>query len=404
MARSNERPGRDAARDERAHTEPVLSFTPRDEFAEDSEPSLSGETTAPRGKPRAQAATAEDQEPRLAKAPKPAIAGAERPLYLYTPPPRRRPGVVAAKSVAVVGILALIGVYAWHRYAPVIGAPPSTADDMLPGLAQPQPLSSATYGAPDPSSLPTQEVAPAPVAQAPQPPPAAANPPPHPLASAPPPPAPAPVVNAAPKPLASMPAPQAPVAAAPQPAPPKHETVKRETPRQDAALDQSKLSDQAPPRPAMPAPAPATSVPSTPAPGPLATGQPRPLTQPAPPPQREAALPPAQQPSFAAPAPNAAPPSAAPDNGQATGPNTVTVDGVTYVNGQEPRALGTIGDANAPAANGNAGAPVFVPPQPTSADTMRPYVPRDTNDDVAPLPNDVIILPNGQMAVPSAQQ
>jgi hypothetical protein len=407
MARSNERPGRRSAReDERSQAEPVVSFTPRDEFAEDSEPSLSGAATAPRAKPRAQAATAKDQEPRVARAPasKPAVAGVDRPLFLYMPPPRRRPGVLAAKSIAVVGILALIGVYAWHRYAPVIGETPSTAEDVLPALAQPQPLSSTTYGAPNQSSLPTQDVAPAPVAQTPHPPTpsaptpqpsppaAAANPPPQPVASAPPP-APTQVVNPAPKPVASTPAPQAPVAAAPPLAPPKHDTVKRKTPRNDASLDQSTPRDRAALPPTPPAPAQANVAPPPPAAAaPIATGRPRPLNQSAPPPQREAALPPQAPPS-----------SSAPDNGPATGPNTVSVDGVTYVNGQEPRALGTVGDANAPAAN-TAAPPAFAPAQPTAADTMRPYVPRETNNDVTPLPNDVIILPNGQMAVPSAQQ
>jgi len=77
-------------------------------------------------------------------------------------------------------------------------------------------------------------------------------------------------------------------------------------------------------------------------------------------------------------------------------PDTVTVDGTSFVNGQEPRALGTVGTAPPQSASMNA------PPPSASAYAMRPYTAVDRNGG-APLPNDVVILPNGQMTVPANQ-
>ena len=84
-------------------------------------------------------------------------------------------------------------------------------------------------------------------------------------------------------------------------------------------------------------------------------------------------------------------------------PDTVTVDGVTYVNGQEPRSLGTLaGQPQAASNDGTMPPGVSAPPvqSPPPGYSTRYYAPAD-RDGGAPLPNDVIILPNGQMAVPN---
>ena len=81
------------------------------------------------------------------------------------------------------------------------------------------------------------------------------------------------------------------------------------------------------------------------------------------------------------------------------GTNTVTVNGVTYVDGQQPQALGTI-SAPTPDAS-NVPTPLALSPIHTQpANAAQPYTPPDNS---APLPNDVIIGPNGQMSVPSGQ-
>jgi hypothetical protein len=84
----------------------------------------------------------------------------------------------------------------------------------------------------------------------------------------------------------------------------------------------------------------------------------------------------------------------------------VTVDGVTYINGQEPHALGTL-SGPPQAANSDVPMPPGVPAMPLQSPppsrSTRYYAPAD-RDGGAPLPDDVIILPNGQMAVPNGQR
>jgi hypothetical protein len=189
--------------------------------------------------------------------------------------------------------------------------------------------------------------------------------------------------------------------------PPKREAAKPDTPRHETPRKEASIT---PPKPA-PVPAPQNAVPQNTAPlavtqpaaapavtqpprprRPLSTGQPQPLTREAP---ATYAPPPQQQPPLQRQQPdNAGLPPGTPD--------TVTVDGVTYVNGQEPRALGTLGGPQA-ASNDTAmspGLPAIPPPSAPPAYTTRPYIPTD-HEGGAPLPNDVIILPSGQMALPN---
>ena len=104
----------------------------------------------------------------------------------------------------------------------------------------------------------------------------------------------------------------------------------------------------------------------------------------------------------------AAPNAAAPADAGAPphGPNTVTVDGVTYVDGEQPHALGTLNgspDGSNVAMPASAAPTPLQPASPASpAYSPRPYTPVD-RDGGAPLPNDVIILPNGQLAVPNGR-
>jgi hypothetical protein len=159
--------------------------------------------------------------------------------------------------------------------------------------------------------------------------------------------------------------------------------------------------------PAVTAPPPrfGAAQPATPS---QANGQPQQLNGNAPaayqPPQQQPAAQQQRQPSFAPMPLNAAPNNVAPGNAtpQPSGPDTVTVDGVTYVNGQEPRALGSL--SGPPPGSTDSAAPPDLPTRnvqtaPGSGST-RYYAPAD-RDGGAPLPNDVIILPNGQMAVPN---
>jgi len=123
-----------------------------------------------------------------------------------------------------------------------------------------------------------------------------------------------------------------------------------------------------------------------------AAGQPQPLTRNGP----AAYAPPQNQPArrYQKPDNDGLPPATS---------DTVTVDGVNYVNGQEPRALGTLAGQPQPLSS-DTGAPPFAPamvPPPPPAYTTRPYIPTD-HAGGAPLPNDVIILPSGQMALPNS--
>jgi hypothetical protein len=201
------------------------------------------------------------------------------------------------------------------------------------------------------------------------------------------------------------------------------------------------LTPPAPPSPPTPEPALATTVPRPPVSspmtaepptngpvsnGPVATGRPLPLNRASLPADRDITAPvlrppnapslnppatndaPAQQAPAAAmlapnPTPLAPPPSNAPNSNapNANAPNTVTVDGVTYVSGQEPHALGTLSSTQPPANDGSTPPPAAPAPTPQPY-AAAPYAP--LSDTGAPLPNDVIIAPNGQISVPSGQQ
>jgi len=190
----------------------------------------------------------------------------------------------------------------------------------------------------------------------------------------------------------------------------KTDTAKTDTPKPEAPRKEASLT---PPRPApAPAPAPQNTAPRDTAPPAVtqpaaapavtapprphrrqATAQPQPLTRDAP---AAYAQSPQQQPPLQRQQPdNLGPPPGTPD--------TVTVDGVTYVSGQEPHSLGTLGGP--PQAGSNDAAmtpslPAMPPPATPPAYTARPYTPSD-HAGGAPLPNDVIILPSGQMAIPN---
>ncbi|HEX4192925.1 MAG TPA: hypothetical protein VHY80_07495 [Stellaceae bacterium] len=399
------------------------------------------------------------------KAMEPQIPAAERPLYhhLFDDEEKRGHGFGWAAALGSVVILIVGGAYAWHNFMarPAPGnlfEPPGVASrgpdtgyttptqptnnghsglDSASTGATPAPLAPAPLTSTPPDTTPpTRDVAVAPqpkdVPAAPPAPPkktiaeAAANPgnlgPP-----------------VTPPPSAAQPA----IAPAPvvTPPAPTHETPKREAPRREAAITPPKPvpapaqhdtqpQDVPPSAVTQPAAAPAVSAPPPRRHEPQATRQPQQLNRNAPaaypPPPQPQQQPQQQQPNFATRSPppanfapdnsgqnNAGPNYGAPNNagpnyaGPANaapqpGPDTVTVDGVTYVNGQEPHALGTLG--NQPQAASDAPMPPGVPYLPAqSPPSTRYYAPAD-RDGGAPLPNDVIILPNGQMAVPNGQQ
>jgi hypothetical protein len=361
------------------------------------------------------------------------IPAAERPLYhhLFDEDEKRGAGFGWAAALGSAVIIIVGAVYVWHNFMarPTPGnllAPPNVAS-RTPGYTTPAQSTNNTDGAQDTASQGTGMTPPASTAPAtrdvatqaepkavpyePPPPPrktiseAAANP-----GNLGPPVIPAPAPTNAP-PVAKQPA----AAPAPILTPPP----KRETPRKEAAIVPPKpapapIQQDAAPQdiapPAQPVAAPAVSAPPRLRPPAPATGQPQQLNRDAP-----ASYP---QPPLPAPLPqqtnnpptNLGPTNLAPSNvtpglaaPPATGTDTVTVDGVTYVNGQEPRALGTLGASQAP--SGDASVPPGVPALPTQSVpsySTRSYAPAD-RDGGAPLPNDVIILPNGQMAVPNGR-
>ena len=450
MSSSNNRFGRRTGRqsDEPPRFEPSLSFDPKRPGAPGAQP---GPAPAANRKPQAglrvdredarefgisfddDIERDDDFDPRTRreKALEQRVPEAERPLYhhLFDEQDNRRRGFGWIAAFASVAVVAVGAAYAWNNFmsrpvpanlferpglasrgnsgyttpqqptgnadsgadigstpAPLAATPPATPD---------QPLTKDVAAAPEPKSVPSE----------PPPPPkktiseAAANPGSFGPAANPAPPAPP---AAKQQPAAAAPAP---VVVAP---PPKREAVKtdppkRESPRKEASITPPRRApapvprdiapeDVAPPAITEPTAAPAV----TPAPRrnrPQAIGQPQPLARDAPAaayasPQQQRPARQAQQPD------NFGPPPIAPDS--------VTVDGVNYVNGQEPRALGTLG-GSPQAASSDAGMPAYapaMPPPPPPAYTSRPYTPTE-HDGGAPLPNDVIILPSGQMALPN---
>ncbi|HVA14359.1 MAG TPA: hypothetical protein VNF99_13995 [Stellaceae bacterium] len=360
MSESDERFGRRSApRDGKPQAEPVLSFAPQQR------------AKAPRLRDTpAFGPASTDSRPR--------IEDADRPAYLARDQDRGRSGRgwIALTAIAVI---ALAGAYAWHLYMPsardAAAAPPPTAQSLGSAGLVTSPNPPAADAAASPSAPQAADTKPLPEKTTP---PALATAAPHPPERAPA--KPAMLKPAAPKPAA---------------------------PRKEAALDLAP-PQALPLQPALP-PTAATAVP--PLSGRPATGMPLPLTSAAAPAERDLSS--LSQPSAAAPVLHRPPPAPQPpvDATPANPPNTVTVDGVTYVEGQQPRTLGTLSDAPPPATAdatpaptpASASVPAAMPSVP--AYTGTPYTPpSDAGNQSAPLPNDVIILPNGQMTVPSGAQ
>jgi hypothetical protein len=460
MSSSNNRFGRRTGRqNDDPRFEPVLSFNPKRRGARpaQSEAAPTGDRKPPAG-PRVEREDAEefgisfgdekrierddnfDPRTRREKALEPRDTDSERMLYhhLFDDQANRRRGFGWIAALGSVAVVAIGAGYAWYNFMarPAPGnlfEPPGFATrGNNAGYTTPQqPATDAGTGSnigsppaplaatpPTPTDQPPAKdiaVAPQPKsapAEAPLPPKktiseaaanpgnldAAANPAPAPAAAPPAPPA-AKQPAAAPAQIVTPP----PVAPPPKRETAKTETPKPETPRKEASITpprpapapapqntaRQERQDMAPPAVTEPAAAPAITPPPR-RPRPQATSQPQSLTRNAP---ADYAPPPQQQPRQ--------PDSVGPAPGT---PDTVTVDGVTYVNGQEPRSLGTLGGASQAASNDAAmppSLPAMPPPPPSYA--ARPYTPTD-HDGGAPLPNEVIILPSGQMAVPSGQQ
>ena len=393
---------------------------------------------------------------RSEKAFDPRPASGERPLYhhLFDESENRRRGVGWVAALASVAVVAIGAAYAWHNFM----ARPAPANLFEPpGVAM---RGNSGYTTPQQPAAPDADVPPAPLAATP--PAAASAPPTQDIATRPqpksipaePPPPPRKTISeaaanpgslGAPTDSATPPAPQKPAVAKPMPdlkPPPKQETAKHETAKPEAAKQEtpkpqtakratppkeaSIASPKPPPAPAPRKAAPRQSTESHAAPqtaaapaltpprarAPQATAQPQSLSREAPAaypprPQQLAPQPPSvatRSPPRAYAGPNAAAPAdAAP---APNGPNTVTVDGVTYVDGEQPHALGTL---NGSPDGGNVAMPASAAPTPlqpappaSPAYSPRPYTPVD-RDGGAPLPNDVIILPNGQLAVPNGR-
>ncbi|HEY1507080.1 MAG TPA: hypothetical protein VGF92_22455 [Stellaceae bacterium] len=373
-----------------------------------------------------------DPQARRDKALDQRVPESERPLYhhLFDEQEKRGRGFGWIAALGSVAIVAIGAGYAWHNFMerPAPGnllAPPGFASRGNTGYTTPQqPTTGTDQGADTASSTGSTGLTASPSTATP---PAAANQPPtkdiaavpepKSLPAEPPPPPKKTISEAAANPSSLGPAanPAAPPAAKEQPAAapapvltppaPKHEAAKPDIskPRKEASITppipapaptRQNAAPQETPPPALTQPAAAPAV----APPPRsrraqATEQPQQLTRDAPaasaPAQQQRQAQQQQQPD------NLGPPPAAPD--------TVTVDGVNYVNGQEPHTLGTV--VGAPqAASADGGMPPSASPMPQqAASTARPYMPAD-HDGGAPLPNDVIILPSGQMAVPDSQR
>ncbi|MDE2166664.1 MAG: hypothetical protein KGJ66_10055 [Alphaproteobacteria bacterium] len=241
--------------------------------------------------------------------------------------PRRRRHWPYAAAAGVL-LLAVGAIAAWYR------AGPSPVQTAATGTALPTPPQT-------PTAMPTPS-APTPAATAPSPPPA---PPPVHAAAAPPP---APHATAADLPRAML---QPKIAAVPPPLPPDLPAVKL-TPTRTAAAPAAK-----PARTAAVKPAPAPKAPGEDALPPAIEAVLHP--QAAPPAPSTASVPPS------APQPAAAPPtaaSAAPSAGSLAPPGgTVTVNGVSYVNGEQPHSLGTLGTSAPASAPTPAPAPATAP-------------------------------------------
>jgi hypothetical protein len=451
MSSFNNRFGRRTGRqNEEPRFEPQLSFGPKRPAARDTQP-RPGPSRNPQPGLRVDREDArefgmsfdedlerdDDFDPRTRreKALEQRVPEAERPLYhhLFDEQENRRRGVGWLAALASVAVVAIGAGYAWNNFmsrpAPanlyerpglaargntgyMTSQQPASNTDIGANIVSPPETLAATPPAATPPAVPdqppTKDIAAAPepkvVPAEPPPPPqktiaeAAANP-----GNLGPPAIPAPASPPPPAAVKDQPA----AAPAPVIAPPqkreaaKVETPKRETPRKEASIaprrpvaaprpEQSTPEDIAPPAATEPVAAPAVTPPRRTR---QATAQPQPLTREAP---AAAYAPPSQRPSGLQPS----------DLGPPPAPDSVTVDGVNYVNGQEPRALGTLGGAPQ-ALSSDGGMPSYAPPTPLQpmappAYAPRPYMPTE-HEGGAPLPNDVIILPNGQMALPGGR-
>lgn len=408
MSESNDRFGRRSAQGDQPPAEPVLSFTP-----------------APRANRARMRDFVEDEAaPRLARGAKkagPTVDVDDRPLHLSEDADPGGGSIFGWLALAAVIVVVGAG-YAWHVYSPAPSAPvqgyttpsqpASNAADTTP--ANPPPAQA--LGAAGQASAPAAAVPDVPAAQS-----VATAPTPKSLPATPVE-APRKTISdaAAEHPLTTTTPPSADTTT---PAVPEKHDEKKPAPalRKDSALDQPKPRTAAttpePPMPNLPPPSPQTAAapasvpPPTPVPqtfsGPAATGKPAPLTPAAA--GQNFNLTPFLRPETPAPATATAPapapvqpPAAASASPAPEGGNTVTVNGITYVNGEQPQALGTITAPADGAAPNAAGAPTsLAPPTPTSSapadNGLTPYTPSNG----APLPNDVIITPGGQMAVPS---
>jgi hypothetical protein len=397
-----------------------------------------------------------DPRTRREKALEQRVPEAERPLYhhLFDEQENSRRGFGWLAAFASVAVIAVGAGYAWNNFmsrpapANLYERPGLTARGNTGYMTPQQPTSNTDIGA----NIVSPPETPAATPPAASPPAAHDQPPTKDIAAAPepkivpaePPPPPKKTISEAaanpgnlgpPAMPASPPAPAAvkeQPAAAPAPTvtppPPKRETVKAETPKRETPRKEASI---APPRPA-PVEAPrkeASIAPRRPAPAPVPQevapeDVAPPVTEPAAapavsaPPRRIRPQATGQPPAFTRNAPDAAyapplpqqpvrqqvqPANLGPPPGA---PDTVTVDGVNYVNGQEPRALGTLG-GSPQVLSSDGGMPSFAPPTPLQpmappAYTPRPYMPTE-HEGGAPLPNDVIILPNGQMALPGGR-
>jgi len=453
MSSSNNRFGRRTGRQsDEPRFEPVLSFNPKRPAAREAQ---GGPAPTPDRKPQAGLRVDredarefgisfgeddgierdDDFDPRTRreKALEQRVPEAQRPLYhhLFDEQENRRGGFGWIAALGSVVVVAVGVVYAWHNFMerPVpanLFEPRGLAARNNTGYMTPQqPASNTDIGAnivsPPASLAPTQPAPTPPAASDPAPAKdVAAVPEPKSVPAEPPPPPKKTISEAAANPgdlgLAANPAPPpaAPAAkeqpvTAPAPIvtpPPRREAARPDTPKRDTPRKEASI---APPKPA-PAPAPQDIAPQDTAPPAVTEHAAAPAVTP--PPRRTRTQAAGQTQTRNGPAGYASTQNQParryqqPDNdGPPPGASdTVTVDGVNYVNGQEPRALGTL--AGPPQALGSDSVapplmPAMAPPPPPPAYTPRPYIPTD-HAGGAPLPNDVIILPSGQMALPNS--
>lgn len=333
---------------------------------------------APRSEPGFRA------DPRLSRAPKgtgPVVEDADRPLHLSHAASRGGPSYFGWLVLGVVAAAAAGG-YAWYSRTPAPTQPVAsgyTTPMQAPGQDDAQTLGSAgqvTNSSPagQPASATGKDLNSVAVT---------ATPAPHMVP-------PAPVQKQRTtisefKPPATAPSPAKPSVDHASP-PPKHEAQAETAPKHDVTPAAAPHHDATPRKDAS-----------------LELPKPLPQPQPQPQPQAAPAPTPAPQPAAvetSAPGPLAPVPTAADNAAPPLGANSITVNGLTYIEGQQPHALGTLTTATPAAAASSAPVPL-APPQHAAAPAPQtaPYAP--PSDSSAPMANDVIVAPNGQMSVPT---